>query len=195
MRDILESHSVSALKKEISKTNIKGYSKMKKADVVNLMLKHKARFSHIKHAEKKAKVVKPKTTAPKEAPKKKKLIKITKAQKARTEAKATNFLGDIEQKGEVAHRQIKAKSNIGAYMYKEQIRDKPKTPVNEPTDQDFRDWFNEGEKMRIGLSMMRGSAYARTRAEKTQRFAKKWSKIMSMPHSEANRRLQKAMGV
>ena len=72
MKNILESHSVLALKKEISKTNIKGYSKMKKAEVVNLMLKHKARFSHIKHAEPKAKKEAPK---PKPKPKQKRLIR------------------------------------------------------------------------------------------------------------------------
>lgn len=51
-REILESHSAATLKKEISKTNIKGYSKMKKAELVDLMLKHKDRFHHIKMAEK-----------------------------------------------------------------------------------------------------------------------------------------------
>ena len=53
MREIFESHPVAVLKKEIAKTNIKGYSTMKKAEVVELMLKNKARFSHIKMAEKK----------------------------------------------------------------------------------------------------------------------------------------------
>jgi type IV secretory pathway VirB10-like protein len=53
MREIFESHPVAVLKKEIAKTNIKGYSTMKKAEVVNLMMKNKARFSHIKMAEKK----------------------------------------------------------------------------------------------------------------------------------------------
>mgnify|MGYP003628193666 FL=1 len=48
MRAILESHNLATLKKEISKTNIKGYSKMKKAEVVNLMLKNQDRFGHIK---------------------------------------------------------------------------------------------------------------------------------------------------
>jgi len=47
-KDILNSHPVSILKKEISKTNIKGYSKMKKAEVINLMLKNSKRFNHIK---------------------------------------------------------------------------------------------------------------------------------------------------
>lgn len=48
-KQILESHSVSYLKKEISKTNVKGYSKMKKNEVINLMLKNPDRFKHIKH--------------------------------------------------------------------------------------------------------------------------------------------------
>lgn len=49
-RSILETHPLTALKKEISKTNIKGYSKMKKADIIDLMLKpvHRPRFNHIK---------------------------------------------------------------------------------------------------------------------------------------------------
>ena len=51
-KEILNSHAVSVLKKEISKTNVKGYSKMNKKEVVELMLKNKDRFSHIKHARK-----------------------------------------------------------------------------------------------------------------------------------------------
>ena len=54
-REELESHPVTTLKKEISKTNIKGYSKMKKPEIVELMLKNKSRFHHIKMAEKKPK--------------------------------------------------------------------------------------------------------------------------------------------
>tara|TARA_R110001606_G_scaffold316173_2_gene463020 strand:+ start:2760 stop:3116 length:357 start_codon:yes stop_codon:yes gene_type:complete len=53
MKSILESHSVSVLKKEISKSNVKGYSKMKKSEIIELMLEHKEKFSHIKMAEKK----------------------------------------------------------------------------------------------------------------------------------------------
>jgi preprotein translocase subunit SecD len=48
MEAILRSHPVATLKKEISKTNVKGYSKMRKAEVVELMLKHKEKFNHIK---------------------------------------------------------------------------------------------------------------------------------------------------
>jgi len=53
MKDIFESHPVAILKQEISKTNIKGYSKMKKAEVIELMMKNKDKFSYIKMAEKK----------------------------------------------------------------------------------------------------------------------------------------------
>ena len=52
---ILNSHTVQTLKKEISKYNkiirVSGYSKMKKADLVNLMMKHSDKFQHIKHAK------------------------------------------------------------------------------------------------------------------------------------------------
>tara|TARA_R110001632_G_scaffold11382_3_gene41149 strand:+ start:1553 stop:2476 length:924 start_codon:yes stop_codon:yes gene_type:complete len=68
-REELQSHPVTTLKKEISKTNIKGYSKMKKPEIVELMLKNKSRFHHIKMAEKKPKEEKPK---PKPAPKEEK---------------------------------------------------------------------------------------------------------------------------
>ncbi len=68
-KEILESHPVTVLKKELSKTNIKGYSKMKKSEVVALMLKpeHSQRFNHI---VKKG-----------EAPKPKKVIKIIRKKK------------------------------------------------------------------------------------------------------------------
>jgi hypothetical protein len=68
MKDILNSHPVAVLKKEISKSNIKGYSKMKKPEIVALMLKHKDKFSHIKMAEKKER--KPRSTK-EQKPKKK----------------------------------------------------------------------------------------------------------------------------
>ena len=57
-KEILQSHPVSVLRKEISKTNIKGYSKMKKGEVIELMLKaeNKEKFKHIKMAEKKQRV-------------------------------------------------------------------------------------------------------------------------------------------
>jgi len=51
-KEILNSHSVGTLKKEISKTNIKGYSKLKKAEIIELMLKSKEKFMHIEMKEK-----------------------------------------------------------------------------------------------------------------------------------------------
>ena len=48
-RIVLNSHPVSYLKQEIAKQNITGYSKLKKPAVIELMLKHKHKFSHIKH--------------------------------------------------------------------------------------------------------------------------------------------------
>ena len=74
-REILNSHPVVHLRKEISETNIKGASKMKKAQVIDVMMKHKERFSHITM---RGKTERPKKEAPKktkkEAPKKKEVF-------------------------------------------------------------------------------------------------------------------------
>ena len=54
MIDILNSYSLKELKKIISSTNIKGYSKMKKDEIIKLMMKqeHKDKFKDIKKKEK-----------------------------------------------------------------------------------------------------------------------------------------------
>tara|TARA_R100000388_G_scaffold89971_1_gene71057 strand:+ start:207 stop:1490 length:1284 start_codon:yes stop_codon:yes gene_type:complete len=87
MREIFNSHPVSVLKKEISKTNIKGYSKMKKAQIVDLMMKNKERFKHIKMAKKPATPAKKPATPPKKAPPKKKKIKFNVLPKTPPKAK------------------------------------------------------------------------------------------------------------
>jgi len=48
--EILKSHNLKELRAEISKTNIKRYSKLKKADLIELMMKeeHKDLFHHMK---------------------------------------------------------------------------------------------------------------------------------------------------
>ena len=77
-RDILNSHPISHLKKEISKTNIKGYSKMKKNEIIELMMKTPKRFSHIEKYEPKKKETKkaePKKKETKKAEPKKKETK------------------------------------------------------------------------------------------------------------------------
>ena len=47
LKSRLESHPVTHLRAAISKTNVKGYSKMKKAQVIELMLKNADRFNDI----------------------------------------------------------------------------------------------------------------------------------------------------
>jgi len=48
--EILKSHNLKELRAEVSKTNIKRYSKLKKADLIELMMKeeHKDLFHHMK---------------------------------------------------------------------------------------------------------------------------------------------------
>jgi hypothetical protein len=70
---ILNSHPLTVLKKEVSKTNIKGYSKMKKAELIVLMMtsQNRPRFHHIKMRERKAGEVVIKTVKKKIQPKQK----------------------------------------------------------------------------------------------------------------------------
>ncbi len=94
-RQILESHPVSVLKKEISATNIKGYSKMKKSEVIDLMLKkeHREKFSHIKSAEGKKKA------EPKE-------ITIVPKRKKKAEPKEITIVPKRKKKAEPKKKQI-----------------------------------------------------------------------------------------
>ena len=48
----LRSMNISDLKKEISKTNVRGYSKLKKEEVIKFMLKNKKRFMYLLNADK-----------------------------------------------------------------------------------------------------------------------------------------------
>lgn len=48
MKAILESLTLATIKKEIKKTDLNFGPKLKKADLVELMLKHKTLFTHIK---------------------------------------------------------------------------------------------------------------------------------------------------
>ena len=81
-KEILNSYSVVELRKEVSKTNIKGYSKMKKSEVVELMMKpnNKPKFHHIKA---KTKATKAKAPPPAPAPAPKKTYKFKKKEKAK----------------------------------------------------------------------------------------------------------------
>jgi len=72
MRDILNSYSVTELRKFISSSNIKGYGKMKKKEIVDLMVKKENvdKFKHIKMKPKKERKAPKKKEPKKEAPKK-----------------------------------------------------------------------------------------------------------------------------
>ncbi len=63
---ILKSYTVAQLRKEISATNIKGFTKMKRADLHAVIMKNKERFSHLKEQVKERK---PRKTKPKAEPK------------------------------------------------------------------------------------------------------------------------------
>jgi len=89
-REILNSHPVGNLRKEISKTNIKGYSKMKKAEIVELMMKNKERFSHITN-HKKAPRKAPEKKAPSAQPKKKIKFKVKKTAAQKKSEKIPEF--------------------------------------------------------------------------------------------------------
>jgi hypothetical protein len=100
MKEILNSHPVNVLRKEISKTNIKGYSKLKKAELITLMVKHKDRFTHIKMADNKkvpAKPVDPPKPKPKSPakPKKAPLDKQYKANYWYSSGGKNEFLNDM----------------------------------------------------------------------------------------------------
>ena len=62
----LRNMKVTELKKEISKTNVRGYSKLKKEDIINLMLKYPKRFMYLvdKPEVKKPEVKKPDVKEP-----------------------------------------------------------------------------------------------------------------------------------
>tara|TARA_Y100000361_G_scaffold20707_1_gene16123 strand:+ start:6928 stop:7626 length:699 start_codon:yes stop_codon:yes gene_type:complete len=102
-REILNSHPATTLKKEIAKTNIKGYSKMKKAELVEVMMKNKEKFGHIQKAGKK--VLKPpkelaKSVKPESKPKKtkeerdKRIKEIEEKQKKRKAKKEESTISD-----------------------------------------------------------------------------------------------------
>jgi hypothetical protein len=66
LEKILRNMKITELKKEISKTNVRGYSKLKKEDIINLMLKYPKRFMYLvdKPDVKKPEVKKPDVKKP-----------------------------------------------------------------------------------------------------------------------------------
>jgi len=111
-KEILNSHSVGTLKKEISKTNIKGYSKMKKAEIVELMMKSKEKFMHIEMKTKRQ--MKKKKEEPKKERKKIKLVSFDKKEEPK---KLTERIKEFNKKynaNEIKKQKLD-KSNLKKY--------------------------------------------------------------------------------
>mgnify|MGYP003674023001 FL=1 len=158
-KEELESHPVTTLKKEISKTNIKGYSKMKKTEIVELMLKNKSRFHHIKMAEKKPKEEKPKPTpAPKEEkPKKKKLvIKEKPVEKPKPKAKPKNNIKKELEKIVNNHfgRRIKYETKVlnGKLVDSSKEYEEIEDDENEQYEDDLMEFFKKNKLRKINES-------------------------------------------
>ena len=159
MRDIFNSHPVTVLKKEISKTNIKGYSKMKKAEVVDLMMKHQARFKHIKMRGTPVKAVKSKKTVKvKPAPKKQVVKKASEKEKQEAKKEATKLRTSLADR---FGKQAKAK---------DQPKDKKATE-------------DEKGEARIGASRLRSKLSARfdIKAEQAEKKKKEEEKKKTKP--------------
>jgi predicted ATP-dependent protease len=72
----LRSYSTKELKKEISATNIKGYSKMRREELIEFMVKHQERFKHLTLKVKPVKTVVKKEKAINKLPKKEAVKKV-----------------------------------------------------------------------------------------------------------------------
>jgi hypothetical protein len=165
MKDILNSHPVAILKQEISKTNIKGYSKMKKAEVIKLMMKNKDKFSYIKMAEKKErkkpekKPEKKIKLKPEKKPEKKIKLKPEKKPKKKelTEKEKRNirdslfFVSNLEKR-------IK-ENNVNAAYYNRPtivrlvryLKDKPKSLTDKYSDKQLNDFLKIVEPLQTKI--------------------------------------------
>jgi len=119
-REILNSHPVGTLKKEVAKTNIKGYSKMKKAELVELMMKNKERFGHIQKAEGKKVVLKP----PKELKKSIKPDKPKEDKPKRTKEERDKRIAEIAKKQEERKaKKVESKPKSGGILNFDDIKE------------------------------------------------------------------------
>lgn len=131
---ILNSHPVSVLKKEVSKTNIKGYSKMKKPELIVLMMKaeNKPRFHHIKMREGKSAAAPKKKTKNKPVDGAGGLDTFDKAYKEKN-----TFLNDImDSRSKKTDRKVGYKKVEAAY--KKLLKEKPR-----PTGADVVSFYNK----------------------------------------------------
>tara|TARA_R100000781_G_scaffold96677_1_gene60651 strand:+ start:297 stop:665 length:369 start_codon:yes stop_codon:yes gene_type:complete len=112
LRDRLESHPVTNLRKEISKKakeiNLRGYSKMKKAALINFMLDHKDKFNYIQVHTKAKKVKKEKEPEPK-----KKKIKFKLTGKSGSQVMQEKEEKEKPKKKIIVKRKVKGKKVVG----------------------------------------------------------------------------------
>lgn len=137
-REILNSHPVSVLKKEISKTNIKGYSKMKKTELIDLMMKaeHADRFAHIEIASSKKKPVKKERS-----PIKLTSFTVTKADGSKKEVKTGRVKRRAEEKKAKKPKKSSAEDeskNMLKMMLKEQQAELVKLKKSKASKEDIK---------------------------------------------------------
>ena len=74
MRVLLNRYTLKVLKKEISKNNIKNYSKLRKKELIDLIIKNKSKFTHLMKKEKYVEKKKPEIKKPEVKSKKEKIV-------------------------------------------------------------------------------------------------------------------------
>jgi hypothetical protein len=142
MRDLLNRYTLKVLKKEISKNNIKGYSKMRKKDVIDLMLKNKSKFSHLMKKEKyNSKTEKKPKPTPKPAPKPEQIKKGKEALISRPMRKTRPKSKPKKEKKKPEKSQFEknmAKMGINVSV----IKRKPEKKRGNMTFEDFKKYFD-----------------------------------------------------
>ena len=117
LRERLESHPVTNLRKEISKKakeiNLRGYSKMKKAELINFMLDHKDKFNYIQVHTKGTKGEKKTITVKKEKEPKKKKIKFKLTGRSGKEVMQEKKEKEKPKKKIMVKRRVKGKKVVG----------------------------------------------------------------------------------
>jgi outer membrane biosynthesis protein TonB len=167
---ILSSYTIAQLKREISKTNIKGYSKMKRAELHAIIMKNKERFSHLKEQEKKKAKAKPKakppTNKPKPAPKPKPKPAPKPKPKTPTPKPKTppSKLDELKKK----FNSLPAKSTK---IYKEQIKKKNFKLLGQEVSEE--EWYNAIVGLLEGLAEDKKKSEAEKVKKKAEKEAKK----------------------
>lgn len=188
MRGIFNSHSVTTLKKEISKTNLKGYSKMKKAEIVNLMMKHEDRFRHIKLNEKKS--------APKKTEPRKKIV-MTSFPKSKGKQRVPNEepAPATLQQAVGSRPKPKPKKKKKLVIIKKPEPPKPKAPQapkpKEDETRDFNYWYSVSKKGNLNSflnDVMDAKKESSGRKVGYRSVSSRWKKLIKKEKGEITRK-------